>query len=295
MATIFGTLKKAWDNTNKKNYVQVVGKIDVDTTNGGGLYVNGSALASTELGFIDGVTAGTATASKALVLGSAKQIATITTATITNANIGTLTGSTAFVFGTSGAPVVNDTAGTKFLSIYTDCGATSDDARGIYNRLYITGAGGGGESLRSYTDVSVAAATAHGCHISLGFGESTTSGAVTGLGVAGRFTLGLANVAYPGTGTLAVLQAEVYSFGANSDSASNAIAMLNLGNHGNATGAADVDDDAVAISFTGWTAADGNMIATKAAGTCPNVTKSIRIKIGDTLHYLYAGDAPLTA
>lgn len=40
-------------------------------------------LSSTEIGFLDGVTAGTATASKGLVLDGSKGIATITTATIT--------------------------------------------------------------------------------------------------------------------------------------------------------------------------------------------------------------------
>lgn len=43
----------------------------------------GTALSTTELGFIDGVTAGTATASKAVVLDGSKGIATITSATIT--------------------------------------------------------------------------------------------------------------------------------------------------------------------------------------------------------------------
>lgn len=50
----------------------------------------GSTITPTEIGFIDGVTAGTATASKALVLNSSKGIATITSATIT-----TLTSTTA--------------------------------------------------------------------------------------------------------------------------------------------------------------------------------------------------------
>jgi hypothetical protein len=46
--------------------------------------VGGNNLSGTELAFLDGVTAGTATASKAVVLGASKEIATITTATITN-------------------------------------------------------------------------------------------------------------------------------------------------------------------------------------------------------------------
>lgn len=49
----------------------------------GSLFIGGNALSSTELGFVDGVTAGTAAASKALVLDSGKGIATITSATIT--------------------------------------------------------------------------------------------------------------------------------------------------------------------------------------------------------------------
>jgi hypothetical protein len=66
---IFNTFEQAWDATNKVHYTKVVGKVDI--VSGGGLYVNGSALASAELGYIDGVTAGTVAASKALVANSA--------------------------------------------------------------------------------------------------------------------------------------------------------------------------------------------------------------------------------
>jgi hypothetical protein len=45
-------------------------------------------LDSTETGFLDGVTAGTATASKAVVLGASKEISTITTLTATNIDVG---------------------------------------------------------------------------------------------------------------------------------------------------------------------------------------------------------------
>ena len=47
------------------------------------LVVDGTAISATESAFVDGVTAGTATASKAVVLGASKEIATITSATIT--------------------------------------------------------------------------------------------------------------------------------------------------------------------------------------------------------------------
>src|SRR6187401_1111899 len=53
-----------------------------------------SQLSSTEAGFLDGVTAGTAAASKALVLNSGGGIGTITSGTFTAANITTLTAET---------------------------------------------------------------------------------------------------------------------------------------------------------------------------------------------------------
>lgn len=50
-----------------------------------------NGVSQAEIAYIDGVTAGTATASKAVVLGASKEIATITTATITNLTTTTLT------------------------------------------------------------------------------------------------------------------------------------------------------------------------------------------------------------
>jgi hypothetical protein len=224
---------------------------------------------------------------------------TLTTPTITVPIIDSIdfTGSASQLIkaGTSGVPLVKDDADTKFIQIYVDCGASSGDNRGIYNRLYLTGTGGG-ESLRSYTDITGSTiGTAHGCHVSLGFGESTTTGRINGLGAAGRFTLGLANVAYSGAGTLGVVMSEIYSFGSSSDPSSNNIAMFLVGNNGDATGAADVDDDAVLFNFQGWTEGDGNMLAIKAAGAGPQVTHSIRIKTPSGIRYLYAGSDPLTA
>lgn len=59
----------------------IVNKLRVGATTAG---TTGTELTGTEITVLDGVTAGTATASKAVVLGSSKEIATITTATITN-------------------------------------------------------------------------------------------------------------------------------------------------------------------------------------------------------------------
>ena len=52
-------------------------------------------------------------------------------------------------------------ASRNFLSFYLENWATSGDNRGMYLRLYHSGAGGGGEALRVFTTVqNVAAATA---------------------------------------------------------------------------------------------------------------------------------------
>lgn len=186
--------------------------------------------------------------------------------------------------GEAGSPITCDTASTKFMQVYCDCGATSGTSVGFYIREYLTGAGGSNAVMRVYSDVvGVAAATAQGMQCSLGFGESTTTGSVTGLGVAGRFQIGLANTAYPGTGTIACIQAEIYSFGTDSDPAGNNIAMFRVVNDGVGNGPADVDDDAVLFNFAGWTVEAGHMIQTDTG----NVDTLLKCKLPDgSLGYL---------
>ena len=196
--------------------------------------------------------------------------------------------------GTSGTPIVEDTANYKFLSFYFDNGATSGDSRGMYLRQYITGAGGGGEAARIYSTVlNVAAATVRGAHISLDFGAS---GTVTGLGAAVGATLHIPDDATQ-AGTLAVINAEIWSDGSTSDPAGAAsLSCFRVVNAGNSTGMADVDDDAVWMDFSGWTVGDGNMIAVKSAGSAPNVVNSIRIRLPNgSLAYIMASASPLTA
>ena len=140
------------------------------------------------------------------------------------------------VSGASGTRETTATANTNFVEFRFQNSATSGDNRGIYNRLYLTGAGGGGESLRSFTTVeNVAAGTAHGGHISLNFGAS---GSITGLGVAGRNTLHIPATPLTG-GTYGAVMAEFWADDAASDisgTTSHALWRGNVG--GNATGAA---------------------------------------------------------
>lgn len=81
-------------------------ELDVDA-----IQLGSTNISAAEIGFLDGVTAGTATASKAVVLGASKEISTITTATITNLTSTTVTPTT--IAGTpnfSGAVTLASTA-----------------------------------------------------------------------------------------------------------------------------------------------------------------------------------------
>ncbi len=192
-----------------------------------------------------------------------------------------------FKAGTESARITEDTANMKFLSIYTDDGATSGDSRGMYLRHYVTGAGGGGEALRVFTTVEdVAGATAHGAHISLNFG---TSGTVTGQGIAARATLHLPNTALTSNATMSAVQAEIYSDGSSSDpGGSTILSFFRAVSGGNATGMADVDDDAVFFDIQGLTAGAAHVFATGITAATINAatTAALRCRIGSTTYYV---------
>lgn len=189
--------------------------------------------------------------------------------------------------GTSAAKVTEDTANMKFVSMYFDNGATSGDNRGMYLRLYLTGAGGGGEALRVFTTVeNVAAGTAHGAHISLNFG---TSGTVTGQGIAMRSTLHLPNTALSSNVTMSAVQAEIYSDGANSDpGGSTKLSFFRAINDGNTDGKADVDDDMYFFDIQGLTAGADHVYATSLTAGTVNAacTEALRILVGANVRYI---------
>lgn len=195
--------------------------------------------------------------------------------------------SPALVFGVglSSDPATTATADKNFFEFRTQSTATSGDARGIYNRLYLSGAGVSGESLRSFTTVNnVAAANAHGAHISLNFG---TTGTITGQGIATRSTLHLKNEALASNVTMAALQAEIYSDGANSDpGGSTKISYLRCVNDGHANGIADVDDDVNLIEIIGHTIGSGNLVVAETDET--KFSHKIRCNVGGTTLYLMA-------
>jgi hypothetical protein len=197
-----------------------------------------------------------------------------------------------FGAGTSAAPATTAEADKNFLEFRVKNTATSGDNRGLYLREYIAGAGGGGEALRVFTTVDdVAGATAHGMHCSLNF---DTSGSVTGQGIAGRFTLHMPATALAASNvTYSAIQAEIWSDAATSDPAGNLLSAIRIVNGGNATGAADVDDDCALFDLQGWTAASGNMFVTglTEATIAGNLSAALRVRIGAVTYYIPLADA----
>lgn len=203
------------------------------------------------------------------------------------------TGVASITIGDSTTHWSSSTADTKVIRIYADITATSGDNRGIYNRLYIKGAGAGGESLRSYTEITgVAAGTAHGAHLSLGMGESTTGGSVTGLGVAVRCTLGLPNVALGSGGTYSALMAEIYSFGSSSDAgAVTELSFLRFVNGGNSSGRGTVDDDAFLFVLDAGFSSGAAHVWYDSTFTAANGTETLKVKTPSGTRYLVLYDA----
>jgi hypothetical protein len=183
-------------------------------------------------------------------------------------------------------------AGRNFLSFYFENYATSGDNRGMYLRQYLSGAGAGGEAARLFTTVNnVAAGTAHGAHISLSFG---TTGTVTGLGVASRNTLHIANQATQ-AGTLAASQAELYADGSASGVAGTDVTMLRFIVDGHADGIANIVGAAGATLFTVvGVATGGDGVNSLFRSVEPStLAASLKVKVGSTLYYLplYSGQS----
>ena len=202
--------------------------------------------------------------------------------------IGTNVNNTALLLGsgTSSSPMTSALADKNFLGFWFNSTATSGDNRGLYLRTYFAGAGGGGETARIYSTVNnVTAGTVHGAHVSLSFG---TTGKVTGQGAALRATLHIANQATQ-SGTLSPIIAEIYSDGSTSDPAGSLLSFIRIVNGGDATGGADVDDDAALFDITGVTIATGNLVAEST--TESNYSHSVKVRVNGTVYYMMLASA----
>jgi len=193
--------------------------------------------------------------------------------------------------GVSGAAYTTALANT-FREYRYQCSATSGASQGIYIRQYLTGEGTlTANSLRAYTDiVGVSISNAYGAHLSLGMGESTTGGAITGLGVAVRATLGLPDVALAAGGTYAAIMPEIFAFGDASDpTAVTELSFIRCSAGGDATGIEDIDDKAYLLVIDGVTEGAGNMVV--ASNTEANYVSAARCKINGVEKWLMFASA----
>lgn len=153
---------------------------------------------------------------------------------------------------------------TRQLAVYLNTSQTvaTNGSRAVYARLWVSGAGGGGEAVRAFTTVNnVAADTVHGLHASVSCG---TTGTITGLGVAVRATLQVPNGNL--AGTTAAVQAELWADGSSSQN-TGTMSMFRCVIGGDGTGVANLKD-AYFAEFAGMSAGSGEFIDTsKTAGT----------------------------
>jgi hypothetical protein len=187
------------------------------------------------------VTPGTVTASKAVVVGANKDVDHLEFLAGTGAaSAGVLHGG-----GTAVNPNTSALA-ANFMSYYNQSTAATGTARGLYNRLFLSG-GAGGEAVRAYTTVSnnAPADTVNGAHISLDFGAA--AGNVTGLGTASRNTLHVPNRAL--NGTTSVVMSELWADGASSTSGGQ-MSLFSASVGGNATGKALIESTAYFLNMT---------------------------------------------
>lgn len=192
--------------------------------------------------------------------------------------------------GSSTYPIIMASSGNAINArVKTTAAHTSGDARNAYLKLDLYGSAGG-DCLRAYTVVNANLDTARGAHISLGFVATAGGSECSGLGTAITGTLHIPNVAsWAPTGTLAALNAEIYSDGSNSDPAGlTELSVLRLSNSGDATGAADVDDDAFLLSIQGFTAGAAHTWVTGLTAATVNAatTCALKIKVGSTTYYI---------
>ena len=259
---------KVYKTSNGDKLVVASGGI-VDVESGGSLKLAGTAITSTaaEINVLDGVVAGTVTASKALAVGAAKELATLGAVDIgglvkLSAKAGAASANGLLLgVGTTADPSLNATADKHFVELRMKHTATSGDNRGIYTRTEFAGVGGGGDGFRSNTVVSaVGAGTVQGIHGSV---ENEATAKITGLGVGVRAGYIFADEAVPPGGTYAGLMAELWANGSSTDiSGATKVSLIRAVLGGDATGIDNMDDNAFFIEFAGMTAGSGNMIDT---------------------------------
>lgn len=171
--------------------------------------------------------------------------------------------------GTSAAPFTMVGDGQTAYSLYITSASTADSNRAIYARLYLTGAGGGGESARLFATGSGVGLTAlRGAHISANI---SGSGTITGEMQAVKATLHVPDSTLGGT--CAPVAANIYADGTSAD-ASNLAFIRTILDGASASGLADIP----LISMDGLTAGTGNTLEAVASKTL-TTTHFIKVNV----------------
>ncbi len=188
--------------------------------------------------------------------------------------------------GTTASPATTSSADKNFLEFRTESTATSGDSRCLYMRHALNGAGVSGEALRAFGKVTAAAATCRGAHISL---DLSSAGSCSGLGAGVDSQLMVFDGALSG-GSYAALQSEIYSVGSSTDiSGATEVSFLRFSNNGDATGLANVEDNAFLMVLNGGSIASGNIVQTETDET--KFSHKIKVKMCGTTMYLMACDS----
>ncbi len=191
--------------------------------------------------------------------------------------------------GSSSYPVTDDTASTKFVQIYADCGATSGVAVLNYGRLYVTGAAGGGCAVRAYCDIAVVGASGgSGVQATCGVGESTTAYSVTGLGTGVYANVIFANNK-PAGGTYAAINCELYSCGSNTDISATRSSFIRFSDGGTAD---KISDYAYLFDFTGFTSGSAHVWYDKGSAITPgDLGEALRVITPGGVRYIALYDS----
>jgi hypothetical protein len=269
-------------------------------------FTDEDVLDASEIAPIDDVTAGTVTASKAVIVGTNKNIDTIviadgglklgtgagTAVTATAAELnyvdltaGTGAASKAIVLdanakwgiGTTSVPITSATASSEFFAWRTACSATSGNSYGTRFNHKVTGAGGSGAAIRGYGFAyGVAAANVYGGEFTA---EENSTGGITGELAAIRAVASLQNTTE--TGTVQVLKLE-YDVKTGADATAVTNSFITVSNGGEGTGC---------NALLNIQVAKGTNSATTLSSSnhdAPTADTMVRIIINGTPHWLLA-------
>lgn len=159
--------------------------------------------------------------------------------------------------GTTADPATTSTADKSFMEFRTQSTATSGDSRCLYMRHDLAGVGVSGESLRSFSKVSAAVATARGAHISI---DLANAGSVSGFGAGVDAQVMLGAATY--SSTLAALNLEINGSDATSDIGVGTTSFMRVVLNGNGTAIGNISDNVSFINFAGITPGSGKAIDT---------------------------------